>query len=102
MANLRGIQATNSQTFAGTANASFPVTVLSAANAAGKPYVIESVWLRVVGDVGQLADGAVILCKTGAVRFDVVCHNIFRPAGSAMTLFSNVDNMDYSVTIRWL
>jgi hypothetical protein len=102
MARLRGIQATNVQTFAGSTSDGFPVVVLSTTAAAGKPYVIESVWLRVPSGLGELTSAGVWMCKTAAVRFDVTCRNIFRPAGANLSVGSTGADMDYSITIRWL
>jgi hypothetical protein len=103
MARLRGIQATNMKTIAGSVAPLFPVVIMADTESVDAPFVIESVWLRVPSGVGQLTStGAGTLCKTAAVRLDVTCRNIFRPAGTDLSVFSDTTTMDYSITIRWL
>jgi hypothetical protein len=102
MARLRGIQATNTQTFAGTLASGFPVVLMESSVSENAPYVIEHVWLRVASGIGTLTSVSEFMCKTAAERFDVICRNIFRPAGADLSIFSDVATMTYSITIRWL
>jgi hypothetical protein len=97
------IQATGTETFASDIAIGVTDTLISAGDAATKPFIVEHVWMKANGPTGTLnLDAAAnTIAGTGAGTQDVVANGIFVDR-LALTVTALVTAGDYSVTVRYL